>query len=206
MHFIVNKEEPILMIVIFLIYYFFYITWGQHNIVLVVTTFTVLILICYVLIIILAAYLVSFLNLLNRVQSCNENHLLLGANCEEDHPLMKAYTLQLTKEMKEVENNVLTTKKGYQVRFAIKLIPSDMKWASSLSGELSNAATYFSPFANVSQSNKHTMFDSATWQPWSYEKRLEVARKVQNFKKRLKDLDKRQRGEVTKFIAQNKSR
>ena len=160
MHFIVNKEEPILMISIFLIYYFFYITWGQHNIVLVVTTSTVLILICYVLIIILAAYLVSFLNLLNRVQSCNENHLLLGANCEEDHPLMKAYTQQLTKEMEEVENKALTTEKGYQVRFAIKLIPSDMKWASSFSGELNNAATYFSPFANVSQSNKHTMFGS----------------------------------------------
>ena len=70
----------------------FYITWGQHNIVLVLTASTVLILICYVLIIILAAYLVSFLNLLNRVQSCNKNHLLLGPNCEEDHPLMKAYT------------------------------------------------------------------------------------------------------------------
>ena len=189
----------------------FYITWGKHNIVLVVTTSTVLILICYVLIIILAAYLVSFLNLLNRVQSCNENHLLLGNNCEEDHPLMKAYTQHLTKEMEEVENKVLTTEKGYQVRFAIKLIASDMKWASSFSGELNNAATYFSPFANFSQSNKHTMFGSiggsdATWQPWSYEKRLEVARKVQNFKKRLKDPDKKQRGEVTKFIAQNKSR
>ena len=90
-------------------------------------------------------------------------------------------------------------------------IPSDFKWASSFSGELNNAATYFSPFANVSQSNKHTMFGSiggsdATWQPWSSEKRLEVARKVQNFKKRLKDPDKKQRSEVTKFIAQNKSR
>ena len=109
--------------------------------------------------------------------------------------------------MEEVENKMLTTEKGYQVRFAIKLIPSDMKWASSFSGELNNAATYFSPFANVSQSNKHTMFGSiggsdATWQPWSYEKRLEVARKVQNFKKRLKYPDKKQRGEVTKFIVE----
>ncbi|PFX18043.1 hypothetical protein AWC38_SpisGene17603 [Stylophora pistillata] len=100
------------------------------------------------------AYLVGFLNLLNRTQSCNENHLLLRANCQEDHPLMKAYTQQLTKEMEEVENKLLTTEKGYQVRFTIKLIPSDMKWASSFSGELNNAATYFSPFANVSQSNK----------------------------------------------------
>ena len=31
------------------------------------------------------AYLVSFLNLLQRVQSCNDNHLILGAKCEEDH-------------------------------------------------------------------------------------------------------------------------
>ena len=35
------------------------------------------------------AYLVSFLNLVQRVQSCNDNHLILGANCEEDHALMK---------------------------------------------------------------------------------------------------------------------
>ena len=128
---------------IFLYLVLFYISWG-HNIAVVVTTSAVLILICYVLIIILAAYLVSILNLLNRIQSCNENHLLLGANCE--------------------------TEKGYQERFAMKLIPSDMKWASSFSRELNNAATYFSPFANVSQSNKHTMFGSiggrdATWQP-----------------------------------------
>ena len=32
------------------------------------------------------AYLACFLNPLNRVLSCNDNHLLLGANCEEDHP------------------------------------------------------------------------------------------------------------------------
>ena len=110
-----------------------------------------------------------------------------------------------------MENKWLTTEKGCQVRFAMKLIPSDVKWASSFSGELNNAATYFSPFANVSQSNKRTMFGSiggsdATWQPWSSEKRLEVARKVQNFKKHLKDPDKKQKSEVTKFIAQNKSR
>lgn len=126
---------------IFLYLVLFYLSWG-HNIAVVVTTSAVLILFCYVLIIILAAYLVSILNLLNRIQSCNENHLLLGANCEEDHPLMKAYTQQLTKEMEEVENKWLTTEKAYQVRFAMKLIPSDMKWASSFSGELNNAATY----------------------------------------------------------------
>ena len=55
------------------------------------------------------AYLVCFLNLLNRVQSCNDNHLLLGANCEEDHPLMKSYSNHLREEMEQIEEKTLTT-------------------------------------------------------------------------------------------------
>ena len=97
------------------------------------------------------AYLVSFLNLLQRVQSCNDNHLILGANCEEDHALMKSYTNHLREEMEEVEGKQLTTERGKQVVFKFELIPSDMKWMSSHSGELNNCATYFSPFANVNQ-------------------------------------------------------
>ena len=69
------------------------------------------------------AYLVSFLNLLNRVQSCNDNHLLLGANCE-DHPLMKSYSII---EEKRNRLKTLTTKRGKQVVFKFELIPSDMK-------------------------------------------------------------------------------
>ena len=51
------------------------------------------------------AYLVSSINLLQRVQSCNDNHLLLGANCEEDHShvLMKSYSSHLASEMREIE-------------------------------------------------------------------------------------------------------
>ena len=166
-------------------------------------------LLCFV--IFFVAYLVSFLNLLNRVQSCNEHHLLLGANCTEDHPLMKAYTEQLSTEMEAIEGKHFTTANGYQVRFLFKLIPSDMKWASTFSGELSNAAEYFSPFANVCQANKNTLFGSiggsdATWQPWNYQKRLAMAKKVEKFKRKLKDPDGKQRGEVTKFISANKSR
>ena len=37
------------------------------------------------------AYLVSILNLLNRVQSCHDNYLL-GANCADDTQLMKKYS------------------------------------------------------------------------------------------------------------------
>ena len=55
------------------------------------------------------AYLVSFINLLQRVQSCNDNHLLLGANCEEDHVLMKSYSSHLASEMREIEGKTLAT-------------------------------------------------------------------------------------------------
>ena len=62
------------------------------------------------------AYLVSFINSLQRVQSCNDNHLLLGANCEEDHVLMKSYSSHLASEMREIEGKNIgntTGKTGY---------------------------------------------------------------------------------------------
>lgn len=105
-------------------------------------------------ILLLAAYLVSILNLLQRVQSCNDNHLLMGSNSPENSPLMKHYTDHLRREMEEVEGQQLTTPQGYQITFRMKLIPCDMKWASSMSGELNNCASYFSPFANVNQNTK----------------------------------------------------
>ena len=89
------------------------------------------------------AYLVSFLNLLNRVQSCDDNHLLLGDNCEEDHPLMKSYPNHLREEMEHIEGTTLTSERGEQVVFKFELIPSDMKWISSHLRELNNCATYF---------------------------------------------------------------
>ena len=49
------------------------------------------------------AYLACFLNPLNRVLSCNDNHLLLGANCEEDLPLVKSYSNHLKEEMEQIE-------------------------------------------------------------------------------------------------------
>lgn len=36
-----------------------------------------------------------------------------------------------------------------EVKFEIKLIPAVMKWLSTFSGELNNAATYPCPFGNV---------------------------------------------------------
>ena len=74
--------------------------------------------------------------------------------------------------MEEVEGKQLTTEGGKQAVFKFELISSDMKWMSSHSGELNNCATYFSPFANVNQTNKRTIGGTiggpkATWQPWN---------------------------------------
>ena len=55
------------------------------------------------------ACVVSFFNLLNRVPSCDDNYLLLGANCEEDHPLKKSYSNHLREEMEQIEEKTLTT-------------------------------------------------------------------------------------------------
>ena len=153
----------------------------------------------------------SIPNLLNRVQSCNDNHLLMGVNCAEDTPLMKQYTKHLVEEMKLIEGTKLTTDQGHEVEFCFQLIPADMKWLSSMSGELNNCAIYFSPFANVNQTDKTTIGGSiggpkATWQPWDYSKRIQVAEKVTKFEAKLKDPDGKQRPEVTKLIAKEKSR
>ena len=104
------------------------------------------------------AYLVSFLNLLNRVQSCDDNNLLLAANCEEDHPLMKSYSNHLREEMEQIEEKTLTTEIGEQVVFKFELIPSDMKWMSPHLRELNNCATYSSPFTNVNQTNNRWFY------------------------------------------------
>ena len=73
----------------------------------------------------------------------------------------------------------------------MELIPSDMKWAATFSGELSNATRFFSPFGNVSESDKCTVngclgpAETCTWKPWLNQDRLEVAAKVTAKKKEL---------------------
>ena len=84
-------------------------------------------------------------------------YLLLGANCEEDHPLMKSYSNHLREEMEQIEGTLIT-ERGEQVVLKFQLIPSDMKWISSNSRELKNCATYSSPFANVNRTNNRWFY------------------------------------------------
>ena len=163
------------------------------------------------------AWLVSFLNLGNRIASCDDNFLLLGASCKEDHPAMISYmyATQIWGEIALIES------KAYQIqghditiKFKFELVPSDMKWLATFSGELSNSATYPSSFANVKQDdlqNVNGTFgenSTCTWKPWSYDQRVKVAKLVDNYKQTTvvnKPL-KQQRNLVTKFIAGKHSR
>lgn len=144
------------------------------------------------------------------MQSCNDNHLLMGSNSPENSPLMKHYTDHLRREMEEVEGQQLTTPQGYQITFRMKLIPCDMKWASSMSGELNNCASYFSPFANVNQNTETTMDGliggpNDKCQEWEYEKRIATAKKVEALKAKLRDPSGKERSNVTR-LQSDKSR
>ena len=112
-----------------------------------------------------------------------ENFLFAGANCPEDHICMKHYASKIAAEIQIIKSKEYFVKQC-RVTFSFELVPADMKWLASVSGELSNAAYYFSGFANVNNDNRHTVNGSfgpqpdTTWQPWKYKERLEVARKI----------------------------
>lgn len=162
------------------------------------------------------AWLVSFLNVTERVSSPYDNFLICGGNCGEDHPSMIEYGKLLKSQISVLEKQIFTVK-GQQVNFTFKLVPSDMKWLSKFSGELSNAATYPNPFANVNQkglSERGCTLGTGPgdkWKPWAYDFRMKVANKVAQFKqKQAKPTNASQmqtfRNKVCQFIANLKSR
>ncbi|KXJ07068.1 hypothetical protein AC249_AIPGENE18417 [Exaiptasia diaphana] len=160
------------------------------------------------------AFLVSFLNILDGVASCSNNYLLMGANCSETHPVMYSYVRDVVTELEAIESKDYKIC-GKQITFKCKLVPADQKWHAAMGGELSNAATYFSTYGNVSTANSKTMGGSlgdskkSTWKLWKYQDRLKTADEVDKFKQKNKIPDncsKSERTKVTKFIASKKSR
>ena len=95
------------------------------------------------------SFLVSFLNAGERVASSNDNFLVLGANCEETSKLVTRYVQSVYKQIHDLVGKVFEIN-GLHVTFQFRKFPNDMKMLATLGGELSNAATYFSSFANVS--------------------------------------------------------
>ena len=148
------------------------------------------------------------------IQNESDNFIICGANCSEGHIGMQRYAKKLVSENSDIEKQSYTVA-GYLVRFSVELIPSDMKWLSIMSGELNNAAYYFSPFGNVNEGNKSTTNgvlakDSAcTWHPWDYGKRIKSAENVANKRESLnqsKLSDASKRNKLLNFIREQNSR
>ena len=159
------------------------------------------------------SWLVSFINVGPRVAGPNDNFLSFGANCKEDHPVVKQFTLQLASKIEAIEKKTYTVS-GKKVSYTFELVPSDMKFLAFLNGELYNAAIYFSSFANVSKVDSVTVAakfgttNDCKWKPWSYKERLSIAKQVERFKAKLPTnlLASTKRTKTTQFIASKKSR
>ena len=114
---------------------------------------------------------------------------MAGSNCAEDHDCIKHYAKKLLADIHAIESQQYVINE-HVVTFSFEMVPADMRWLASFSGELSNAFYFFSSFANVNSDNKRTINGSLgpelgnTWQPWTYE-RLEVAKVVSETKEKL---------------------
>ena len=90
------------------------------------------------------AWLLSFLNVGDKIASERECFLIAGANCSESHISMIRYCQKLMKEIGNIEKKIycITSGRGenFKVKFTFELVPSDMKWASLFSGELPNSS------------------------------------------------------------------
>ena len=126
----------------------------------------------------------------SHITSEKENFLLAGANCSENHIVMQRFARRLVHEFQSIKKQTFLVR-NYTVKFSLKLFPSDMKFLASYSGELSNAAYYFSSFSDVNDGNKHITNGSLgpkpenTWHPWVFSERLEVAAAVNELKEKL---------------------
>ena len=163
------------------------------------------------------SWLVSFLNIGHHVLSRNENFLLFGANCSENSLPVKRFIAKLMTDIDHIQKKSYTLsckEEPVQVKFVITELPNDMKMLAFLAGELTNSATYFSTFADVSKDNivncKGTFGPEPadTWKPWLYAKRVKDAEAVKKFKKKLNPnaSSKTNRNKTTTFIANKKSR
>ena len=155
------------------------------------------------------SFLVSFLNVAQRIASSAENFLLFGANVEETSRLIRAFVLKLVADIKCLESQVFKIA-SIKVEFKFDELPNDMKILAFLAGELTNSATYFSTFANVNNKDctnyKKTFGTTSSneWTPWKYNKRLDDAKKVNDKKTEIvksKVCTGTQRNKITTFIS-----
>ncbi len=163
------------------------------------------------------SFLIAFMNVMQRVWSCNHNFLVLGGNCDESSPAFLQYVSQLQEIMAKVEEKTYVVN-DREISFEFAICASDQKWLASANGELNNNATYPSSFANVTKQNMDKVDGQfgVTWTKWDFETKLKDAKAVEEMKRKeeMKIRKKVGRGQkvevprnkITKFIADRKSR
>ena len=134
------------------------------------------------------SFLVSFVNVHKRIASSSESYMIFGGNVEETSDTVRKYINKLLSDLKNLESQVFNIDIGGNIRkveFAVTELPNDMKMLAFLCGELSNSATYFCSFANVTSNNSTKLtytFGSGSnneWKPFLYSKRISDANSVQ---------------------------
>lgn len=119
---------------------------------------------------------------------------MYGANCKEDCVPVRRFLQKCLSDVEDLEKSTFQVDcdgELIDVKFCVAEMPNDMKMLGFLGGELSNSATFFSTFANVSIEDMNSLDGSFSfsgkemWKPWKYEHRVFVANKVEHFKKTL---------------------
>ena len=159
-------------------------------------------------------FLVSFLNVGNRITNSSENYMTFGGNVPEDSKVSRRYILKTIADVKYLESKVFEIDVGKndikKVEFRLGELPNDMKMLYFLAGELNNAANYFSTFANVSKRDcnnykKCIGNEKNDWKPFPYEKRVQDAKQVAKKQKEIscrKLAESTKRSYLTKFISE----
>ncbi|XP_078680446.1 uncharacterized protein LOC144915706 [Branchiostoma floridae x Branchiostoma belcheri] len=147
-------------------------------------------------------------NFHKRVSSRDLHYLLHLVSVEETDAVMADLWQQHTEEMALLEGSTFTINES---RVTFEFVPSaDQKWQCWANNETTNAATFPSPFADVSKHNMAVVGGSIgnTWQPWTAESRRRDAEKVEGFLSTLPaDLSETTRKtKLNNYLASNRLR
>ena len=163
-------------------------------------------------------FLLSFVNVGRRICSNYDNFLIFGGNVKENGEVVRWYIKKLHDDIRSLESKVFEVNvDGNSIKgeFRLELVPNDMKMMCFISGELSNAAFYFSSFANVTKENCYDFScrfngnHNKDWQPFPHQKRLEDVKHVVKKKHQISFKCLKQetmRNNITSFIQTLESR
>lgn len=163
------------------------------------------------------AFLVSFVNVGQRLMSSKENFTVFGANCDEKSVAVLRYVKQVLIDFRYLENNIFPINIGentFKIEFKIAELPNDMKMLCILASELSNSAHYFTTFANVNHDDcdnikKQIGSKANDWNVFTTQKRISDGIKAakKSFDLSKSNLAKQtQRNHLTNYIRGMKSR